>query len=96
MSKVRSGNELAGAAMALVQSAEIAKLGTRRARAAWFGGASILVRRWLSAIIDLLLAWRRVAAERHHLAGLSDHHLRDIGVSRTDVEDASPPVLWFR
>jgi uncharacterized protein YjiS (DUF1127 family) len=83
--------------MALAQDAETTKVGIETACAAgWFGRASVSTRRRLSAIINLLLARRRLAAERHHLAGLPDHHLRDIGVSRTDVEEASPPVLWFR
>jgi uncharacterized protein YjiS (DUF1127 family) len=84
-------------AMALAQEAEIARLGPRRARTtARLGRAPRSVWRWLSAIIDLLQASRRIAAEGHHLAGLSDYHLRDLGLSRTDLEDASPPVLWFR
>ena len=83
--------------MALAQEAEIAELGARRARTtARLGRAPRSVWRWLSAIIDLLQAWRRLAAERRHLAGLNDYHLRDLGLSRTDLEDASPPVLWFR
>ncbi len=83
--------------MALAQDAEIAKLGPRRARAPeWLRRTSMPVWRWLSAIIDLLQAWRRLAAERRHLAGLNDYHLRDIGISRADVEHASPPALWFR
>ena len=75
----------------------IAKLGARLARATgWLACASMSVWRWLSAIIDLLQAWRRIAAERRYLAGLSDYHLRDLGLSRTDLEEAPPPVSWFR
>ena len=83
--------------MALAQDAEIAKLGTPSARATgWLGRASMSARRGLSAIVDPLLSWRRLAAERRHLAGLSDYHLRDLGLSRRDVEDVSSRGLWFR
>jgi len=50
------------------------------------------LRRWLG----LLLAWRRCAAEQRYLASLSDYHLKDIGLSRSDAtEDAINPY-WRR
>ncbi len=40
--------------------------------------------------LALWLAWAELclarAAERRHLSGLSDHELKDIGLSRADVE----------
>jgi len=39
------------------------------------------LRRW----VDLLLAWRRCAAERRYLADLNDYYLKDIGLSRSDT-----------
>jgi len=42
---------------------------------------------------DLFLAWRQAAAEQRYLADLSDHDLRDLGLSREDV--ARPPSQFF-
>jgi uncharacterized protein YjiS (DUF1127 family) len=97
MPTVRSSNELAGVVMALAQEAETAKVGASPNRAAgWLGRVSMSVWRGLSAIVGLLLAWRRLEAERRHLAGLSDYHLRDLGLARPDMEDVSSHILWFR
>lgn len=43
-------------------------------------------RRLLSQLIGWLQAWRRVSAERRYLAGLNDDSLRDLGLSRHDVD----------
>jgi len=53
-------------------------------------------RRWLSRLIDGLREWRRAADDRHHLAGLNDHNLKDLGLSRHDVDQGAPPRdrLW--
>lgn len=42
--------------------------------------------RLLSQLIGRLQAWRRASAERRYLAGLSDDSLRDLGLSRHDVD----------
>ena len=58
---------------------------------------SVLVR-WgysgLVAAVDRLHAWTEVARERHHLSGLGDHALRDIGLSRADVDLEVRRPFW--
>ena len=48
------------------------------------------LRRW----VGRFLAWRRCAAERRYLASLSDYHLKDIGLSRSDAMDDSTNSYW--
>ena len=43
---------------------------------------------WLR-LIDIVVAWRRIAADRHHLAELNEYYLRDIGLTR-DFDGYSP------
>ena len=47
-------------------------------------------RRWLFELIDRLKAWHGEAADRRYLAGLNDHNLRDLGLSRHDVDRDVP------
>ena len=42
--------------------------------------------RWLSWLIEWLQKWRRAAADRRYLAGLNDYNLKDLGLSRHDVD----------
>jgi uncharacterized protein YjiS (DUF1127 family) len=42
--------------------------------------------RWLSWLIDGLWEWRHAAADWRYLAGLNDYYLRDLGLSRHDVD----------
>ena len=45
------------------------------------------------AVVDVLYRWQSRYAERRQLRQLSDHMLKDIGLSRADVErEASKPV----
>jgi uncharacterized protein YjiS (DUF1127 family) len=50
----------------------------------------------LAMLVHFFPAWRRNRGEQRHLACLSDRDLKDIGLSRDDVTDASPPSFWFR
>lgn len=45
-------------------------------------------------LVDTFLAWQARASERIHLAALSEHHLKDIGMSRADVESETSKPFW--
>jgi uncharacterized protein YjiS (DUF1127 family) len=46
--------------------------------------------------IDLLLLWLERARQRRALYGSSDHLLKDIGLSRADVESEVGKRPWHR
>jgi uncharacterized protein YjiS (DUF1127 family) len=46
------------------------------------------------ALLDRLLAYIEIAAERRRLASLDDHTLRDIGISRADAMAESGRSFW--
>lgn len=61
------------------------------------GGQPALGRRlWneVKALGALLLTWRSRARERHHLAALSHHMRRDLGLSDADVFRESQKPFW--
>ena len=43
---------------------------------------------------DVLYEWQRWASERHHLRRLDDHLLKDLGLSRADVEGEAGKPFW--
>ena len=45
-------------------------------------------------LIGLVAAWRDRARERHQLAWLDDHALRDMGLSRCDVAEEVGKPFW--
>ena len=45
--------------------------------------------------IETILYWRELARGRRHLAGLDDRILRDIGLSRADVEREYRKPFWY-
>lgn len=45
-------------------------------------------------VFDGLLRWQDRARQRHMLAGLDDHLLKDIGLSRTDTARESAKPFW--
>jgi uncharacterized protein YjiS (DUF1127 family) len=51
---------------------------------------------FLTGLFDILVRWQARARERNHLAGLSDDALKDIGLSRADVERESRKPFWNR
>jgi len=51
------------------------------------GAAALLV-------ADLLSTWYRRARERRHLGTLDEHMLKDIGVTRADVEFEVQKHFW--
>jgi uncharacterized protein YjiS (DUF1127 family) len=60
--------------------------------------AGLTARPWLAervgGIFDLLLTWHERARQRRHLRSLDDHMLRDIGLSRADVEGEAEKPFW--
>lgn len=44
--------------------------------------------------LEALLNWQRRAMERHHLRAMDDHMLRDIGLSRADIEQEAAKPFW--
>ena len=50
----------------------------------------------LSKCFDVLLLWLQRCRERHKLAALGDHVLKDIGVTRADIEVEVRKMFWHR
>ncbi len=44
--------------------------------------------------LDWLLLWAERAGQRHRLAELNDHMLRDIGLTRADVMAETTKPFW--
>jgi uncharacterized protein YjiS (DUF1127 family) len=63
-------------------------------------GASRRARRpsfWARGVqraVDLLLTWQHRARDRQQLQSLSDHMLRDIGLTRADVFAEASKPFW--
>jgi uncharacterized protein YjiS (DUF1127 family) len=45
-------------------------------------------------LVTLLLTWQQRARDRRQLESLSDHMLRDIGLSRADVFAEASKPFW--
>jgi uncharacterized protein YjiS (DUF1127 family) len=45
-------------------------------------------------LFDLLYAWHQHMRDRHQLLSLSDHALKDIGISRATAEHAADEPFW--
>ena len=48
----------------------------------------------LRGVVDQIRIWRERARQRRHLAGLNDHMLRDIGLTRGDVMAEFSKPFW--
>lgn len=48
----------------------------------------------LRRVLDQLLLWQARAAERHQLAEMSDHLLKDMGLTRADVSRECAKPFW--
>ena len=57
-------------------------VGWRTTRTGWTPAGTGLITRAIARLFD----WQDRAFERHHLAELSDHILRDIGLNRADLD----------
>ena len=48
----------------------------------------------LGRFVEVLMVWQERAHERYQLAGLNDHAMKDIGLSRADVRKESSKPFW--
>ena len=48
------------------------------------------------AFLDMVVAWQDRSRERAQLAGLDDRLLRDMGLTRSDVDRELNKALWHR
>jgi uncharacterized protein YjiS (DUF1127 family) len=51
-------------------------------------------RRWIRRAVDAVLTWHERAQERRQLMQLSDHMLRDIGISRAEALGEAEKPFW--
>ena len=52
-----------------------------------------LFRRFVG-VLDVVLSWQERAAQRHHLSGLDDRLLADMGLDRGDVQREIEKPFW--
>jgi uncharacterized protein YjiS (DUF1127 family) len=48
----------------------------------------------VAGIFNCLMVWQDRASQRYALAALDDHHLRDIGLTRSDVAREIAKPFW--
>ena len=60
------------------------------------GGFAVALLQAPAALFDRLSAWQHQAEERAHLLSLTDHQLRDMGLTRDAVEDMARKPFWTR
>jgi uncharacterized protein YjiS (DUF1127 family) len=58
------------------------------------GGLRSAVRRSVIRMVEVFLAWHDRARERRALMELSDHMLRDIGISRAEAHGEAAKPFW--
>jgi uncharacterized protein YjiS (DUF1127 family) len=56
--------------------------------------AHLVPQGWFADGIEQVLAWLERARQRRHLQQLSDHMLKDIGLSRAEVEAETSKPFW--
>jgi len=69
----------------------------RRLSASPFRGRLALARLPASVLaycFEALLVWQDRARSRHHLQGLDDYRLKDLGLTRADVQQESSKPFW--
>jgi uncharacterized protein YjiS (DUF1127 family) len=59
-----------------------------------FGPALGVAGGWLAQAYEQALGWLERVHQRRHLAMLSDHMLKDIGLTRADVEAEISKPFW--
>lgn len=55
---------------------------------------TLTLRKHLSAALAQLSRWRQLSKDRAELARMSDDRLRDIGLSRADVQKEAARPFW--
>jgi uncharacterized protein YjiS (DUF1127 family) len=55
---------------------------------------NISLRSLLIVLADRLDRWRMLSRQRYQLMGMSDHILKDIGISRADAEREAIRPFW--
>ena len=45
-------------------------------------------------LFQILVTWQQRSAERQHLATMSEFHLKDMGLSRSDAEAEASKPFW--
>ena len=56
--------------------------------------APVLPEAWLGRAYEQFLVWLERSRQRQHLAMLSDHMLKDVGLTRADVEAEVSKPFW--
>jgi uncharacterized protein YjiS (DUF1127 family) len=72
----------------------IAALGHRPAVLRLCSSVAAAVATWAIRLGDGMLLWRERHRQRRALAGLSDHVLKDLGLSRCDAGQESGKRFW--
>lgn len=54
------------------------------------------VKKAMLVLFKILWSWEERRRQRAALAKLSDHHLKDIGLSRADVDNEVTKPIWQR
>jgi uncharacterized protein YjiS (DUF1127 family) len=57
--------------------------------------AARLADKVVGAVVTRIFSWQERARERHRMKALSDAMLRDIGVSRADIDRESRKPFWL-
>ena len=55
---------------------------------------SVIMKGMLIRFADCVISWQQRASERHHLKGLDDRLLKDIGITRADVDREVDKPFW--
>lgn len=69
------------------KSTIVSPLGVAASPLAWLGSAS-------AKVLYRLVQWQERAEQRHHLGGMDDRMLKDIGVNRVDANQEANKPFW--
>ncbi|MDH3669797.1 MAG: DUF1127 domain-containing protein [Gammaproteobacteria bacterium] len=60
------------------------------------GGFGDMARNWIQNGVAITLGWWDRARQRHHLLQLDDRLLKDVGLTRAEVEREAAKPFWKR